>query len=515
MHICLVLLITLLCAAFAQAERPNILVIYTDDQGYGDVSALNLDSKFETPNLDRLVQEGMAFSDAHCSDTVCTPSRYGLLTGRYSWRTGLKKGVMGAEGKCLIANGRTTLASFLRDNGYQTAMVGKWHLGMEFSGTKGARDWSQPVADGPVDKGFDYFYGIPASMNYGILTYIENRRILDPPTLWTAKKSNEIAIADYRITPPYSQDRGELDLEVAPSFDDQQVLTKFTDKAVEWIDSFADRAADDDRFFLYLAYTSPHKPVIPIKEFQGKSRAGAYGDFMMETDAHIGEVLDTLDRHELSRDTLVIMTSDNGPENTYPERLRRFDHASAGGLRGRKRDIYEGGHRVPFIVRWPAVVEPATRSARLVSQTDLLATFAELLGKTLAGGEGEDSVSFLPLLEGKPRAPRAPLVHHSASGYFAIRDGRWKLNMIRGSGGSLQPRRIEPKPGELTFELYDLASDLYEREDVAPAKPRVVERLRAAITEIVARGRTTSGPAVGNDGPGWWPELTWLSGQDQ
>ena len=507
----LVTLFALLFAVLGQAERPNILLIYTDDQGYGDVSALNPNAKFETPNLDRLVREGMAFTDAHCSDTVCTPSRYGLLTGRYSWRTSLKKGVMGAEGKCLIADGRTTLASFLRNDGYETAMVGKWHLGMEFSGPKGSRDWSQPVAEGPVDKGFDYFYGIPASMNYGILTYIENRRILEPPTLWTAKKPNKIAIADYRITPPYSNVR-ELGLEVAPSFDDQQVLTKFTDKAVEWIDDFAGRSTDDDQFFLYLAYTSPHKPVIPIKEFQGKSRAGAYGDFMMETDAHIGAVLDALDRHELTRDTLVIMTSDNGPENTYPERLRRFNHASAGGLRGGKRDLYEGGHRVPFIVRWPATVKPETRAADTVSQTDLLATFADLLGKTLAAGEGEDSVSFLPVLEGKPRARRAPLIHHSASGHFSIRDGQWKLNMIRGSGGSLQPRWIEPKAGEPSFELYDLASDLGETHDVASANPRVVERLRAAISVVVVQGRSTPGPAVGNDGPTWWPELTWIGG---
>ena len=493
------LAIFLLLAALAQAERPNILLIYTDDQGYGDVSALNPEAKFKTPNLDQLVHEGMAFTDAHCSDTVCTPSRYGLLTGRYSWRTSLKKGVMGAEGKCLIAAGRTTLASFLRDNGYQTAMVGKWHLGLQFSGAKGDRDWSKPVADGPVDKGFDYFYGIPASMNYGILTYIENRRILEPPTLWTAKKPNKIAIADYRITPPYSNVR-ELGLEVAPSFDDQQVLTKFTDKAVERIDNFAAKSSDGP-FFLYLAYTSPHKPVIPIKRFQGKSQAGAYGDFMMETDSHIGEVLAALDRHELSRDTLVIMTSDNGPENTYPERLRLFDHASAGGLRGGKRDLYEGGHRVPFIVRWPALVQPGARSSDLVSQTDLLATFADLLDKSLEPDEGEDSVSFLPLLRGKSRAPRAPVIHHSASGYFAIRDGRWKLNMIRGSGGSLQPHLVEPKPGEPAFELYDLEADRAETTDLASARPEVITRLRAAITKIIG---------AGNDGPSWWSQLTWI-----
>ena len=249
-------------APAAQPSRPNVLLIYTDDQGYGDVAALNPKSRFQTPNLDRLVREGMAFTDAHSSDTVCTPSRYGLLTGRYSWRTRMKKGVMGAEGKGLIAEGRTTLASLLRDVGYQTAMVGKWHLGMTFHGEKGDRDWSRPVLDGPVDKGFDYFYGIPASMNYGVLTYIENRRILDPPTLWTQKKPNEIAIADYRISPPFELTRAGGELEVAPSFDDQQVLTVFTKRAVQWLDDFATEKSEQP-FFLYVAYTSPHKPGDP------------------------------------------------------------------------------------------------------------------------------------------------------------------------------------------------------------------------------------------------------------
>ncbi len=493
-----------------QPARPHVLLIYTDDQGYGDVSALNPGSRFQTPHLDRLVREGMAFTDAHSSDTVCTPSRYGLLTGRYSWRTRLKKGVMGAEGKGLIAAGRTTLASILRDSGYTTAMVGKWHLGMTFQGNKGNRDWSRPVLDGPVDKGFDYFYGIPASMNYGVLTYIENRRILDPPTLWTQKKANEIAIADYRITPPYELTRAGGELEVAPSFDDQQVLTVFTKRAVQWLDDFASEGGDEP-FFLYVAYTSPHKPVIPIPEFQGKSEAGAYGDFMMETDAHIGSLLEALDRNEMTRDTLVLVTSDNGPETTYRERLKRFGHASAGGLRGGKRDLYEGGHRVPFIVRWPAVVKPGQRSSDLVCQTDVLATMAEVLGRELEYGEGEDSVSFLPILKGEQRPSRPPVIHHSSAGYFAIRDGRWKLNMIRGSGGSLAPRIVAAKPGEPQFELYDISADLAETNNVASREPGVVSRLRDEITRIVTTGRSTAGPPARNDGALWWPELTWLA----
>ena len=300
-----ILLMALAIGQGVTAQRlpsPNVLLIYTDDQGYGDVSALNPDSKIQTPHLDRLVREGIAFSDAHSSDTVCTPSRYGLLTGRYSWRTRLKSGVMGAEGDGLIAADRTTLASFLQGVGYATAMVGKWHLGMRFHGTKGDRDWSEPVLDGPVDRGFDYFYGIPASMNYGVLTYIENRRIVEPPTLWTRKKPNSLAIADYRITPPYSASRTDGELEVAPNFDDQEVLTVFTNRARRWLEEFATEADDDARFFLYVAYTSPHKPVIPVEKFRGRSKAGAYGDFMMETDAHIGDLLESLDQSGLTRD---------------------------------------------------------------------------------------------------------------------------------------------------------------------------------------------------------------------
>ena len=495
-----------------QPTRPHVLLIYTDDQGYGDVSALNPGAKFQTPHLDRLVREGVAFTDAHSPDTVCTPSRYGLLTGRYSWRTGMKKGVMGAEGKGLIAEGRTTLASFLRDSGYSTAMIGKWHLGMTFQGKKGERDWSLPVLDGPVDKGFDYFYGIPASMNYGVLTYIENRRILEPPTLWTQKKPNEIAIADYRITPPYASSSAGGNLEVAPSFDDQQVLTVFTRRAVQWLDDFASDN-DDQPFFLYVAYTSPHKPVIPVAEFQGKSEAGAYGDFMMETDAHIGSLLDALDRNDLTRDTLVLVTSDNGPETTYRARLSRFGHVSAGGLRGGKRDLYEGGHRVPFIVRWPAVAKPGQQSSDLVCQTDVLATMADILGRELGPDEGEDSVSFLPILQGEQRPIRPPVIHHSSAGYFAIRDGRWKLNMIRGSGGSLAPRIVEAKPGEPQFELYDLSADLAETNDMVNEEPAVVSRLRDEITRIVSEGRSRPGPPVRNDGAQWWKELTWLEPQ--
>lgn len=490
----------------ALANNPNVIVIYTDDQGYGDASCLNPDAKFTTPNLDRLAREGMTFTDAHCSDTVCTPSRYGLLTGRYSWRTTLKKGVYGAEKECLIADGRMTLASLLRDHGYATAMVGKWHLGMEFPGTRTDRDWSKPVLDMPLDKGFDYFWGIPASMNYGVLAWFEGRYAKVPPTQYTQKKPNKIAISDYRIMPPYetsmpnagtTNDLGVVKgkLEIAPDFVDSECLTRFTDQAIRWIESKAEDARGGKPFFLYLPYTSPHKPVIPMEPFRGKSQAGAYGDFMIETDWHVGRVLALLDRENLAENTIVVFTSDNGPETTWRERIKRFDHRSNGIFREGKRSIYEGGHRVPFFVRWPAKVPGGSIHNQPVCQTDLLATLAEMLGHPLADNAGEDSFSFYTgLLGGEQTSQRPPLIHHSAQGGFAIRSGKWKLVLERGR----QKR-----------ELYDLENDPSETKNVIAKHPTVASELVDAISAIVRDGRSTEGAPQKNDTP-WWDHLEWM-----
>lgn len=500
-------LASLVCSSLSFADKPNVIVIYTDDQGYGDASCLNPDAKFKTPNLDRLAREGMTFTDAHCSDTVCTPSRYGLLTGRYSWRTTLKRGVFGAEKECLIANGRTTLASLLRENGYATAMVGKWHLGMDFPGDRKSRDWSKPVLNMPLDKGFDYFWGIPASMNYGVLAWFDGRYAQVPPTQYTQKKPNKIAIADYRIMPPYetklldagtTNDLGVVKgkLEIAPDFVDSECLTRFTDKAIEWIEGKADDARSGKPFFVYLPYTSPHKPVIPVERFRGQSEAGAYGDFMIETDWHIGRILDQLDREKLSANTMVVFTSDNGPETTWRERIKQFGHHSNGIYREGKRSIYEGGHRVPFFVRWPNKVKPGSTNTRSVCQTDLLATLAEMLGQKLPDNAGEDSVSFYAGLSGAASMPkRAPMIHHSSSGGFAIRDGNWKLVL---EDGKRQKR-----------ELYDLHADPSETKNVLSDNPEVAAKLVDAITSIVRNGRSSEGEPQPNDTP-WWENLVWM-----
>ena len=493
------------CVASPSA-KPNVIVIYTDDQGFGDASCFNATAKFQTPQIDRLAREGVRFTDGHCSDTVCTPSRYGLLTGRYSWRTTLKRGVYGAEKPCLIADGRMTLASLMREHGYQTGMVGKWHLGMDFPGEVGSRDWSQPTRDMPLDKGFDYYYGIPASMNYGVLAWFEGRHAKVPPTLYTAKKPNALAISDYRIKPPYQQTPeetktvlGKVGMEVAPDFVDSECLTRFTDKALAWLKQ-ASKDPRDRPFFLYLPYTSPHKPVIPLQQFRGQGAAGAYGEFMIETDYHVGRILDYLDQAELAENTLVVFTSDNGPETTWKQRKVRFQHASNGPYRDGKRSIYEGGHRVPFIVRWPAgIKQPGRTWDAPVCQTDLLATLAELLGAELPATAGEDSQSFAAALRTPDAQPtlRRPLMHHAANGRLAIRDGEWKLVLPFGKQAA---------------ELYHLTTDPAERRNVIAQQPALAQRLEQQATEIVCSGRTTTGQPQTND-TDYWPALSWLTQQ--
>lgn len=491
------------CVAGGEGQRPNIIVIYTDDQGFGDVSCLNPEAGFQTPNLDRLAREGVNFLNAHSPDAVCTPSRYGLLTGRYCWRTELKRGVLGAEGPCLIRDGRMTLASLVREAGYDTAMVGKWHLGMEFPGRPGTRDWSKPVADMPLDKGFEHFFGIPASLNFGILAWFEGRYAELPPTLYTNKKPN-VRHVDYRIMPPYQASReetkallGKPGMEVSADFIDNLCLTRFTDEAISWM---RDRALASGRakpFFLYLPYTSPHYPVCPLPAFEGEGNCGAYGEFVVETDHHVGRILRFLEGSGLDKNTMVIFSSDNGPEISWKQRIVEFGHRSSHVYRGGKRDIYEGGHRVPFFVRWPGGIQQPGRSwDKPVGQVDLLATVADLLGVSLPADAAEDSQSFLSVLQ-NPEAEheRLPLINHSLDGRFAVTDGRWKL--------------ILPS-GKAEAELYDLCADPGETRSMTALHPERVEELQQQATEIVLKGRTTPGAVQAND-TGYWKDLTWIT----
>jgi arylsulfatase A len=496
-----------------EAEKPNIVIIYTDDQGSGDVSALNPEAKFQTPNMDKLVNEGITFTDGHSSDAVCTPSRYSLLTGRYSWRTSLKHGVLLADGPCLIEKGRMTIASLLKEKGYKTAMIGKWHLQMDFAGTTGKdRDWSKPFTDGPIEKGFDYFFGIPASMNFGILTYLENDRVVEPPVLWT-KKKNDVTPRTYRMTPPYEEAPEKMNgmVEVAPSFNDELVLETLASKAVGYINQSADDAKAGKPFFLYLPLTSPHLPHCTHPDFQGRSNCGNYGDFMEETDYRVGQVLDALEANGLNENTLVIFSADNGAETNYVYQRDTYGHYSCMNFKGGKRDIYEGGHRVPFVMRWPKVIGAGRKADIPVCQSDYFATIADIVGAEIPDNAGEDSYSLFPVLKGEnyDKNLRGPVIHHSFTGHFAIRDGKWKLNMLRGSGGSLKPVFVETKEGEPIYELYNMDEDPGETTNLYFEHPEIVENLKAEITKIIGEGRTTAGTPQEFIKENW-PQVTWM-----
>ncbi|MCA8987491.1 MAG: arylsulfatase [Planctomycetaceae bacterium] len=488
--------------ALEKQAPPNLIFILTDDQGFGDASCQNPECRFQTPNIDRLASEGISFRNAHSSDTVCTPSRYGLLTGRYCWRTRLKRGVLGADGPCLIDEERLTLPKLLRNTGYATAMVGKWHLGMTFPGTFGKRDWTIPVTNMPLDKGFDYFYGIPASMNYGVLAWYEGRTPITPPSLFTGKKPNDLYV-DFRYKPPYEKTPEEVTgvqdknpIEIAPDFIDNQALTRFTDKSIAWMKQHVQQNPEQP-FFLYLPYTSPHYPVCPLPEYQGKGQCGGYGEFLIETDDHIGRLLATLEKLGVDQNTIIMFSSDNGPESSWRQRLEVYQHASSGPFRGGKRDIYEGGHRVPFFVRWPAgIAQPGRTSETLMGQVDVLATMADLLQINLPDSAGEDSISFLPALK-DPQAVlnRKPMVNHAANGRYSLTEGTWKV---------IAPHRKNQ------FELYDLGTDPAETRDVSAEHPDMVRELTEKLTEIVASGRTTAGKPQPND-TGFWQDLTWMT----
>lgn len=493
-------------------SKPNIVIIYTDDQGYGDVSALNANAKFRTPNIDKIANEGVVFTDGHSSDAVCTPSRYTLLTGRYSWRTSLKKGVLNADGPCLIEKNRMTIATMLKQQGYSTAMVGKWHLQMDFVGEKGkGRDWSQPFKEGPIEHGFDYFFGIAASMNFGVLTFLENNRVLDPPVLYTKKKM-DVTPRTYRMTPPYKTEIAKGNVEVAPSFNDELVLETITGKAVEYINKSASDAKNNKPFFLYFPLTSPHLPHCTHPDFQGRSKCGNYGDFMVETDYRVGQVLDALKANGLEENTLVIFSADNGAETNYEYQRDTYDHWSCMNFKGGKRDIYEGGHHVPFLMRWPNVIKAGSVVNAPVCQSDYFATIADIVGGEIPDNAAEDSYSLYPLVKNessKKYESNRAVIHHSFTGHFAIRQGKWKLNMLRGSGGSLKPKMIIPEDGDATYELYNIEKDPGETNNLYFEQPEIVKELKSKISEIIKSGRSTKGLPQDYVKENW-EQVTWM-----
>ena len=471
--------------------RPNIVVILTDDQGYGDVSAYNPTGRIPTPHIDQLAREGLRFTDAHSGSSVCTPTRYGLLTGRYAWRTRLKKGVLWSNGDTLIEPGRPTLASVLRGRGYHTAVVGKWHLGLHWTAkpgaqvdretTQGSTDWidyAGPVTGGPLAVGFHEFFGIPASLDMRDYVYVENERVVEPPTATLPG----IAFGKpgfYRAGP------------AGPSFRIEQVLDTFTRRAVEVIER---RSRTGEPFFLYLPLAAPHTPMLPTGGFVGTTGLGPYGDFTVQTDAAIGTVLQALQRTGVADRTLVVFASDNGPAPAGGiADLLALGHDATGGWRGAKHDIYEAGHRVPFVVRWPGVVAPGGVTSRTVVMTDVLRTIADAVQAPLPATAGEDSVSFLPLLRDArfAGALHEAIVSHSADGVFAIRQGKWKLILAPGSGGASAPQPGSPEERGLPpVQLYDLDADPKEQRNLQAQHPDVVQRLDALLQQYQRDGKS-------------------------
>lgn len=502
------LALVLFASASSAATKPNFVYILCDDLGYGDVKCLNPQGKIATPHIDKLASQGMIFTDAHSSSSVCTPTRYGIMTGRYNWRSRLQSGVLGGLSPRLIEPGRLTVAQFLKDQGYHTACIGKWHLGMDWAKKTGAEvtalgietadqskgiDFSKPIANGPNSVGFDFYYGISASLDMVPYTLIENDRVVKLPT-------EERDFPMYLGRPNGKTRKGPT----APGFEVEDVLPTLAAKAVDYVKSRAPEAKAGKPFFLYLPLPSPHTPVAPTKEWQGKSGLTHYADFVMQTDAVVGGLMAELDRHGLAANTLVVFTSDNGcsPEANFPA-LAALGHNPSHVFRGHKADVFDGGHRVPFIVRWPDRVAPGGKSDQIVCLTDFMATTADILGVTLPATSAEDSVSLLPIFEGKTAKPvREAIVHHSINGSFVIRQGNWKVAFCRDSGGWSEPRPGNAANSSLPdVQLYDLATDIGERTNVQDRHPEIVSRLTKLLERYVADGRSTPGEPQRNTVP--------------
>jgi arylsulfatase A-like enzyme len=499
------LAISAVAAVAASAARPNFIYVLCDDLGYGDVKCLNSDGKIATPNLDTLAAGGMIFTDAHSSSSVCSPTRYGILTGRYNWRSRLQSFVLGGLSPRLIEPGRMTVASLLKQHGYHTAAIGKWHLGMDWVKLPGKEvtelsvetpeqvhnvDYAQPIKNGPNSVGFDYYFGISASLDMVPYTFIENDRVTKLPTV------------DKDFPLMLGREGGKCRLgPAAPGFEVEDVLPTLTRKAVEHIAQRAADAKGGKPFFLYLPLNAPHTPIAPTKEWQGKSGLNPYGDFVMQTDWSIGQLMAALEKHGLAENTLLIVTSDNGcsPQAKFEELVPK-GHNPSYVFRGHKADIFDGGHHIPFIARWPAKVKAGTKSDQLTCLTDFMATVAEIVGEKLPANAAEDSVSILPALLGKAGQPlREAIVHHSINGSFSIRQANWKLELCPGSGGWSAPKPGLHDTSKLPLvQLYDLNSDIGEQTNVQDRHPEIVARLTKLLEKYVAAGRSTPGVSQKN-----------------
>lgn len=484
----------------AQSELPNIVILYADDMGYGDLGANNPDSKIPTPNLDKLAEQGMRFTDGHSSSGICTPSRYALLTGRFHWRK--FHGIVQSFGPPSFDDEELTLPEMLKTKGYRTACIGKWHLGWNWKEVKNPTakpapgtakrnpvyapedfDWSKPISGGPLSHGFDFYFGDDVP-NFPPYAWMENDRVITEPT------------APLKITPQTKE--GNWEARKGPmvaDWDFYDVVPTLGERAVKWV---AEQKGQEGPFFLYAPFNSPHAPIVPNNEFVGKSKANGYGDFVVQTDAICGDILKAIEDNGFAENTLVIFTADNGAEAYAFERVRKFDHHSSGPLRGLKRDIYEGGHRVPFLVRWPGKVKAGSVHDGLISQVDLMATLAQIAGADLKKGQAQDSHGMLEAWTKQKPSPRTEIVHNTYKDAYAVRRGDWVLILNKGRQGYAGAHHKVPDwfakqrgyekttgPGE----LYHLGEDLGQLNNLYEAKPEKVAELTALLKTIQSQGQ--------------------------
>ena len=477
----------------AAAPQPNFIVILGDDMGIDSVSAFNTKMGLKTPAIDRLASEGMSFMDAHSTSGVCSPTRYGLLTGRYNWRSRLKRGIVGQWERPLIANARLTLPEMFRAQGYATCMIGKWHLGWNWPGKGGGVtekldkiDFTKPIAGGPNSHGFDYYFGDDVP-NWPPYVWRENVNLLGNLTA-QIKQGTMVGVSAGPAV---------------PDWDFSAVLLEYGKRCAEYVRG---RKGKEQPFFLYFPMPSPHTPIAPGGKFKGITGISPYADFLVETDWAVSEIMKALKDTDQADNTVVFFTCDNGtsPKANFPQLDAAGVHLNV-NWRGWKADAYEGGHRVPFIVRWPGQVKPGTRSTQTITLTDIMATCAGILGAELPANAAEDSVSLLPVLRGKKmeKPLHDVVIHHSGSGHFAIRKAQWKLLLCRGSGGWSPPRETEAAKKKLPMlQLYDLANDPKESKNLHAQYPNKVKELVSDLAKAFRNGRTTRGPRQQNEG---WP----------
>ncbi len=511
----LLLSVSALCAVSVAeaAKKPNIIFILADDMGYGDIQYYDAKSKIATPFLDKMAREGVAFKDAHTSSSVSTPTRYGILTGRYNWRSSLKSGVLSGYSPALIASDRSTVASMLKSAGYATAMFGKWHLGMDWQVTDGKRasfsaktdkdnvDYTKKVKNGISTRGFEYSFAFNGSLDMPPYVWVENDMPTQVPTKVTV--SSQPDGLRWRKGP------------TADNFSHEMVLPEIIERSSAYIKQ---KSKEDKPFFIYLPLPAPHTPIIPIKEYQGRSGIGSYGDFVIMVDDMVGKLFAALKQAGCDDNTLVVFTTDNGcsPAASIPA-LHRQGHYPNSIYRGHKADLFDGGHRIPCIVRYPDGFGHKDVE-NTICLTDFYATFAEIAGYKLKDNEAEDSFSLVPLLTGKKEKSylRDATVHHSIQGDFTIRRGEWKLLLSPHSGGWSAPK---PSDKEVwaklpAVQLYNMKTDPSEKVNVQDKHPEIVKELTDLLTKYITDGRTSPGKPQTNDGEKTWKQLHWLQQQN-